>query len=104
VFKKAQKEATGFLVESDPKSGKEFAYGWATEQGFSTYPGQHVLVFARQETSEAFQSIPDMLRSFVVAFLVAFVFIAVLGISVGRSISRPILGLVRWPRTSRGAT
>ena len=93
AFQSAQKERTGFLVERDAKSGKEYAYGWATERGFSTYPGQGVLVFVRQETEEAFRSIRDMLRNFVVAILVAAVFIAILGLRVGRSLSRPVLDL-----------
>lgn len=94
VFKKAQKEPTGFLVDKD-KSGKEYAYAWATEQGFSTYPGQHVLVFVRQETDEAFASIHAMFRSFLIAFLVAFAFLVFLGMRVARSITRPIMGLVQ---------
>ncbi|HEV8269611.1 MAG TPA: methyl-accepting chemotaxis protein [Thermoanaerobaculia bacterium] len=94
AFKRAQKEPTGFLVETDLKTGKELATAWATEQGFSTYPGQHVLVFVRQETGEAFQSIHAMFRNFVIAFLVALAFLLALGLRVAGSISKPILSLV----------
>jgi methyl-accepting chemotaxis protein len=95
VFKRTQKQPSGFVVDKDAKSGRVYAYGWATEQGFSTYPGQHVLVFVRQETNEAFKSIRDMARNFLIAFLVAVTFIGFLGVRVARSISRPVLDLVR---------
>jgi methyl-accepting chemotaxis protein len=94
VVKRAQKEATGFLREKDPRSGKEYLWGWATEQGFSTYPGQHVLVIVRQEIGEAFQAIRRMSWSFLIAFLIAVAVILVLADRLARGISRPILRLV----------
>jgi methyl-accepting chemotaxis protein len=95
VFKKAKKDPTGFDTDRDPKTGTDYAYGWATEQGFSTYPGQHVIVLVRQKSSEAFKSVNDMLRTLGIAFVGAAIFLVVLGDRVARSISRPILDLVK---------
>jgi methyl-accepting chemotaxis protein len=103
VFRRAQKEPTGFLRAPDPKTGSEYVWGWATEQGFSTYPGQRVLVVVRQESWEAFRAVRQMFWSFLIAFLLAVGVIALLGQRLASGISRPVLRLVdAAERISRG--
>ena len=71
AFQAALKSDHGFVTQEDAATGKEHAIGWATEQGFSIFPGQRVLVFVRQETSEAFRSLNELLLTFLVALGVA---------------------------------
>ncbi|MDL1949242.1 HAMP domain-containing protein [Acidobacteria bacterium ACD] len=84
----------GFLTQEDPQTGREHAVAWATEQGFSIYSGQRVLVLVRQETTEAFRSLRELFLTFVLASAVAGAFVVVLAFQVARSVSRPLLGLV----------
>jgi methyl-accepting chemotaxis protein len=93
LLEAAKKDRGGFLVRLDEDSGVEHVWAWATEQGFSTYPGQHVLVFARQEATEAFETMRTLGRNLLVAMVVVVVVILLMGHQVGRSISRPILKL-----------
>jgi methyl-accepting chemotaxis protein len=93
AFGRAQKERTGFLREKDGGSGVEYVWAWATEQGFSTYSGQHVLVFVRQEAEEAFATVRTLAKSLFISALVVVIVIVALGYQVGRSVSRPLLEL-----------
>ncbi len=94
AFKLAQKTAHGFTTERDPATGKKYAVGWATEQGFSTFPGQRVLVFVRQETSEAFRSVTELGVTFLVALAIAAAAVVFLALRVSDAVSRPVLSLV----------
>ena len=93
VFGQAKKQRTGFQTQVDAASGAEYVWAWATEQGFSTYPGQHVLVFARQEADEAFGTLRTMARHLLIGALVVVAVLLLLGYQVGRSVTRPILDL-----------
>ncbi|MBI5442376.1 MAG: methyl-accepting chemotaxis protein [Deltaproteobacteria bacterium] len=95
VFSRAQKEPSGFLSGPDPVTGAEHAWGWVTEQGFSTYPGQHVLVLVRQEAREAFAVVHAMARNLLLVFLGIVVVVFLLGEFVARSVSRPLLELAK---------
>jgi methyl-accepting chemotaxis protein len=94
AWKLAGKSPHGFVVQRDPASRKEYAVGWATEQGFSIFPGQRVLVFVRQETSEAFRSVTELGLTFLVALVIASAAVVVLALRVSNAVSRPILSLV----------
>lgn len=94
VFKLAGATPVGFTTQRDPSTGREHAIGWATEQGFSIFPGQRVLVFVRQETSEAFRSLNQLLLSFLVALAVAAAAVVFLAFRVSGAVSRPLLALV----------
>jgi methyl-accepting chemotaxis protein len=94
VFKLAVTTPVGFTTQRDPASGREHAIGWATEQGFSIFPGQRVLVFVRQETSEAFRSLDQLLLSFLVALAIAAAAVVFLAFRVSAAVSRPLLSLV----------
>ncbi len=93
-FQLAKKSPQGFTTDRDPATKKEFAVGWATEQGFSIFPGQRVLVFVRQETSEAFRSLNELLLTFLVALGVAAAAVVFLAFRVSSAVSRPLLALV----------
>ncbi|MDX9733906.1 MAG: methyl-accepting chemotaxis protein [Thermoanaerobaculia bacterium] len=94
AFKLAQKSPQGFTTETDSATGRRYAIGWASEQGFSTFPGQRVLVFVRQETSEAFRSVTELAVTFLVALVIAAAAVVFLALRVSKAVSRPILSLV----------
>ena len=89
----ARKEAHGFVTQTDPASGQEHAVAWATEQGFSVYSGQKVVVFVRQETREAFRALDELFLTFLLAAAVATVAVVLLAFRVSSVVSRPLLGL-----------
>jgi methyl-accepting chemotaxis protein len=91
-FKLAKKSPMGFTTDRDA-AGKRFAIGWATEQGFSIFPGQRVLVFVRQETSEAFRSLNELLVTFLVALAIAAAAVVFLAFRVSAAVSTPLLKL-----------
>ena len=93
-FEMAQKSPQGFSMETDPATGRRYAIGWATEQGFSTFPGQRVLVFVRQETSEAYRSVTQLGLTFLVALVIAAAAVVFLALRVSKAVSVPILSLV----------
>ena len=94
AFQAALKSDHGFVTQEDAATGKEHAIGWATEQGFSIFPGQRVLVFVRQETSEAFRSLNELFVSFLVALGIAVAAVVVLAVRVSAAVGRPLLALV----------
>jgi len=94
AFQQALKTDQGFVTQVDPGSKKEYAVGWATEQGFSIFPGQRVIVLVRQETSEAFRSLQELLLAFLLALAVAVGAVVFLAFRVSTAVSRPLLGLV----------
>lgn len=94
AFALAQKSQQGFTTETDPDTGRRYAIGWSTEQGFSTFPGQRVLIFVRQESSEAFRSVTELALTFLIALAVAAAAVVFLALRVSRAVSVPILSLV----------
>jgi methyl-accepting chemotaxis protein len=94
ALKLARTSPHGFTTQRDPATGKEQAVGWATEQGFSIYPGQRVLVFVRQESSEAFRSLNELFVAFLVALAIAAAAVVALAFRVSAAVSRPLLSLV----------
>jgi methyl-accepting chemotaxis protein len=103
AFRLAQTEPSGFVTDKDAATGVEYAWGWATEPGFSSYQGQHVLVLARQRASEAFASARLAARNLLLGLALAVVFLVVLGDRVARRISRPVVGLAQVAeKISRG--
>lgn len=94
AFALAQKSPQGFTTETDPDTGRRHAIGWSTEQGFSTFPGQRVLVFVRQESSEAFRSVTELGLTFFVALVIAAAAVVFLALRVSKAVSVPILSLV----------
>ena len=94
AFALAQKSPQGFTTEADPETGRRYAIGWSTEQGFSTFPGQRVLIFVRQESSEAFRSVTELALTFLIALVVAAAGVVFLALRVSKAVSVPILSLV----------
>ena len=94
AFALAQKSPQGFTTEADPDTGRRYAIGWSTEQGFSTFPGQRVLIFVRQESSEAFRSVTELGLTFLIALAVAAAAVVFLALRVSKAVSVPILSLV----------
>ncbi|MBK8596202.1 MAG: methyl-accepting chemotaxis protein [Holophagales bacterium] len=94
AFKLALAAPHGFTTQSDPATGKEYAIGWATEQGFSIFSGQRVLVFVRQEADEAFRSLRELFVAFLVALAIAAAAVVTLAFRVSSAVSRPLLSLV----------
>jgi methyl-accepting chemotaxis protein len=94
AFQLAQKSTHGFTTQTDPATGTEYAVGWATEQGFSIFSGQRVLVLVRQEAGEAFRTLDELFLTFLVALAVAAAAVVVLAFRVSKAVSRPLLALV----------
>ncbi len=94
AFKLAMAAPHGFTTQRDPATGKEYAIGWATEQGFSIFSGQRVFVFVRQEADEAFRSLNELLVAFLVALAIAAAAVVTLAFRVSAAVSRPLLSLV----------
>ncbi len=94
AFQLAQKSTHGFTAQRDPSNGKDYAVGWATEQGFSIFSGQRVLVLVRQEADEAFRTLNELFLTFLVALAIAAAAVVVLAFRVSQAVSRPLLSLV----------
>jgi methyl-accepting chemotaxis protein len=102
VLERARREPAGFLLDRDA-GGTEYAWAWATERGFLTYPGQRVLVLVRQSVREAFAPTRAMTRNFASGTLIVLFLVLFIGDRVAHSISRPLLGLAEIAeRISRG--
>ena len=94
AFQLAQKSTHGFTTQVDPSNGRAYAVGWATEQGFSIFSGQRVLVLVRQEADEAFRTLDELFLTFLVALAIAAGAVVVLAFRVSQAVSRPLLALV----------
>jgi methyl-accepting chemotaxis protein len=81
----------GTLSYVHPKTGRRYLAGWATESGFGSYQGQHLVAVAQQEESEAMESVAALFRQFLLLGVLTTALLVGTATLIARSFSRPLV-------------
>jgi methyl-accepting chemotaxis protein len=81
----------GVLSYTHPRTGRRYLAGWATEAGFGSYEGQHLVAVAQQEEDEAMSGVAVLLRQFVMLGVLTTAMLVAVSTALARRFSRPLV-------------